>query len=264
MLLPSLICLFLPDTIASYYTRLMYPATLFIAAFFSMRIASIYQKWLRKAFVFLSLFLSLMMLAQLEPHWEIWRAMIGTSFPLFVLLTQWATYAMLVLCALYVLKVTELREVSRTGWLAILALGFLGLIILLYHLPSVLQQVSGSRYADVYTISLVLIRLLDVAIVIMLVPVVILYAQQMKVEGRESVTFTTVICGIILSLTAAYIYELVSGVPLYVIRHAVYQTGSILDAVYLFSYLIIAAGLYVHKKYDEWGYRMVEKVLAGG
>jgi len=263
MLVPSLICLLLPDPIASGYTRIMFPSVLLISAFFSMRIASIYQRWLRKAFVFLSLFLSFMMLAHIDLHWAILSELAGTSFPLVVLITQWATYAMLVLCALYVLKVTELREISRTGWFVILAMLFMGSIIVLYHIPSVLQQLFVARYADVYTISLLLIRLLDVVIVIMLVPVVILYAQQMKLEGRESITFITVIGGIILSLTVAYLYEIVSGVPLYVVRHAVYHTGSILDALYLFSYLTIAVGLYVHKKYDEWGYQIVEKALAG-
>jgi hypothetical protein len=159
--------------------------------------------------------------------------------------------------------VTELREIDIKGWIAIIAVLFFGIIIVLYRVPSPLQQIFVIQDADVHTISLLLIRLLDVAIVIMLVPVVILYAKQTKLEGRESITFTVIICGIILSLTAAYVYEIVFGVPLYVISHAVYLTGSPLDALYLFSYLIIAVGFYVHKKYDEWGFQMIEKTLAG-
>lgn len=261
MLLPSLICLFLPDTIAGGYTQMMFPIVLLISAFLSMMIASTYQKGLRNAFFFLSLFLFFMMLAHIDPLWEVLSLLVGNSFPFFVLLIQWATYAMLVICSVYVLKVTELREIGIKGWFVIAAILFLGMIIVLYQFP-LLQYIFSSPYADLYAISLLLIRLLDVAIVIMLVPVVILYTQQMKMEGRESITFTTIISGIILSLTAAYIYEIVSGVPLYVIRHAVYHTGSILDSLYLFSYLIIAVGLFVHKKYDEWGYEMLEKALA--
>ncbi len=97
----------------------------------------------------------------------------------------------------------------------------------------------------------------------MLLPVVLLYAEQMRLEGRESLTFTTIVCGIILSISVAYVYEIAFGVPLYVVYYSVYHTGSILDALYLFSYLIIAVGLYVHKKYDEWGFQMIEKSLEG-
>ena len=263
MLPPALICLILPGTIGSSYTKIMHPLALLIGGLLSLRVAAIYKNWLRKMFIFLSLFLFFMMLAHTDPLMALLSAF-GNLFPLFVLIMQWTTYTMLVLCAIYVLKVTELREIGMTGWIAILAVSFLGVVIVTYQIPSVLQQVIGFHYADIYTISLLLIRLTDVAIVIMLVPVVILYAQQMRLEGRESMTFTTIICGIILSLTATYVYEISFGVPLYVMAHEVYHTGSILDALYMFSYLIIAAGLYVHKKYDEWGFDMVEHALSRG
>lgn len=265
MLFPSLICLFFPDTIAPGYTKIMLPLALLIGAILAIQVASIYKKWLRKAFLFLSLFLFFMMLANMDTLWAATlRAEVGSLFSLFILILQWTTYAMLVICSLYILKVTELREIGIKGWIALIAVLFFGIIIVMYRVPSMLQQIFVFHYADAYTISLLLIRLLDVAIVIMLMPVVILYAKQMRLEGRESITFTTITCGIILSLAATYVYEIVFGVPLYVVRHAVYHTGSILDALYLFSYLIIAVGLYVHKKYDEWGFGMIEKALAGG
>ncbi|KAF5435121.1 hypothetical protein C5S35_12015 [Candidatus Methanophagaceae archaeon] len=264
MLFPSLICLFLPDTIASVYTKTMLPLCLLIGSVLSLRVASMYKKWLRNAFIFLALFLFLMMLANIDLLMNLLRMEIGELYPVFVLFMQWTTYTMLVIFSFYVLKVTELREIGIKGWIAILAVLFFSIIIVMYSIPSELQQIFVFHYADVYTISLLLIRLLDVAIVIMLVPVVILYAKQMRLEGRESITFTAITCGIILSLTAAYVYEIVFGVPLYVVIHAVYHTGSILDTLYLFSYLIIAVGLYVHKKYDEWGFQMIEKALAGG
>jgi hypothetical protein len=264
MLFPSFICLFLPDTIASSYTKIMCPLALLIGAVLSVRVALIYKKELHRAFIFLALFLFLMMLANIDQLWNLLRLEIGDLFPMFVLFMQWTTYAMLVICSLYVLKVTKLREIGIKGRIAIIAVLFFGIIIVMYRVPSLLQQIFVFHYANVYTISLLLIRLLDVAIVIMLMPVVILYAKQMRLEGRESITFTAITCGIILSLTTAYVYEIVFGVPLYVIIHAIYHTGSILDALYLFSYLIIAVGLYVHKKYDEWGFKRIEKALAGG
>ena len=262
MLVPSLICLFLPDTITSSYTKIMIPLALLIGAVLAIWVASMYKKELQKAFIFLALFLFLMTLANIDYLMNLLRLELGDLYPLFVLFMQWTTYAMLVIFSLYILKVTELREIGIKGRIAIMAVLFFGIIIVLYRVPSELQQIFV--YADAYTISLLLIRLLDVAIVIMLMPVVILYAKQMKLERRESITFIVIICGIILSLTIAYVYEIVFGVPLYVIIHAVYHTGSILDALYLFSYLIIAVGLYVHKKYDEWGFKRIEKALAGG
>ena len=275
MLFPSLICLFIPsDTIASVYTMIMLPLALLIGAVLSLRVASMYKKELHRAFIFLALFLFLMMLAlmmlaymrlaNIDYFSNLLSLEIGELNPVFVLFMQWTTYAMLVIYSFYILKVTELREIDIKGWIAIIAVLFFGILIVLYRVPSLLQQIFVIHDANVYTISLLLIRLLDVAIVIMLVPVVILYAKQMRLERRESITLTTITCGIILSLTAAYVYEIVSGVPLYVVSHAVYLTGSPLDALYLFSYLIIAVGLYVHKKYDEWGFQMIEKALAGG
>jgi len=260
VLLSALFCLSLPAPFASTYTKIMHPLALLIGALLSQRVASIYKNWLRKAFIFLSLFLFFMMLAHTDPLMALLSAF-GNLFPLFVLLLQWTTYAMLVLCSLYVLKVTELRELGMRGWLALTAVCFLGILIVTYHIPTLLEQITVFHYARVYTLSLLLIRLADAAVVILLVPVVILYAQQMKLEGRESITFTTIIGGIILSLTAAYVYEIGFGVPLYVVAHEVYHTGSILDALYLFSYLTIAVGLYVHKKYDEWGFDMIEQAL---
>lgn len=264
MLIPALICLFLPPgTIANSYTTIMHPLALLIGALLSLRVASIYKSWLRRAFIFLSLFLFFMMLANIDPLMEILRAVFGDLlFPLFVLIMQWTTYAMLVISSICILKVTELREISTGGRIAITAVCFLGILIVTYHIPSLIEEVAA--FHVIYIISLLLIRLTDVAIVIMLVPVVILYAQQMRLEGRESLTFTTVICGIILSLTDAYVYEISFGVPLYVIAREVCHTGSILDALYVFSYLIIAAGLYVHKRYDEWGFDMVEQALSRG
>ena len=264
MLFPSFICLFLPDTITSSYTKIMIPLALLIGAVLAVWVASTYKKELQKAFIFLALFLFLMMLANIDHLINLLRLELGDLYPLFVLFLQWTTYAMLVIFSLYILKVTELREIGIKGRIAIMAVLFFGILIVLYRVPSELQQIFIFHYADTYTISLLLIRLLDVAIVIMLMPVVILYAKQMKLERRESITFTVIICGIILSLTAAYVYEIVFGVPLYVISHAVILTGSPLDALYLFSYLIIAVGLYVHKKYDEWGFKRIEKALVGG
>jgi hypothetical protein len=251
MLVPAGIALFLPDALAHEYTRVMYPVILVIGAALSLRVAFIYTNWLRKAFIFLALFLFLMVFPHIEELWGIYR-----TSPQFVVLLQWITYAMLVLCSYYVLKVTEVRQVSRKGWALIAAVILVGVVILAYHVPPVLRY-----YPEAYKLPLMLIYFLDVIIVVMLMPVVLLFAQQMRLEGRESITFTTVVSGIILATVAVYLYVIFTGTPLYATA-GIFHTGSILDALYLFSYLIIALGLFVHKRYDDWGFGMIEQALS--
>lgn len=251
MLIPSLICLFLPDTIAPLYTEILFPLVLFIGALLALIVASSYKKWLRKAFIFLSLFLFFMMIPHLEFLWGIY-----STYPQLLVFMQWIIYAMLVLCSFYILKVMEVRQISRKGWVIIAAMLFIGVIILMRYMPSVLNQ--QMTYA--HKISLPLIYFLDIVIVIMLLPVVLLYAQQMRLEKRESITFTAIICGIILSLIVDYITGILSGSSLSEMQRALH-TGSLIDALYLFSYLVIAVALYVHRMYDEWGLQMMEKAL---
>lgn len=257
----AFISLILPRSIADDYTKIMHPLALLSGAILALRVALIYQGELRRVFLFLSLFLFLMMLAHIDPFMAYLLSRAGALFPVVVLLMQWITYAMLILCSLSVLKVTELRRLSKMGAIALALVSFIGILIVTYHIPSMFQQIFVFHYAAVYTLSVLLIRIADAAIVIMLVPVVILYAEQMKVEGRESLTFTAIVAGIILSLTAAYAYEIGLGMPLHLVKQEVYHTGSILDALYLFSYLTIAAGLYVHRRYDEWGFALIEHAL---
>lgn len=253
MLVPALLCLLLPDSIAPRYTQLMFPLILLLSGILAIRVATIYTNGLRNAFVFLSLFLFLMIFPHFDFLWSYYAA-----HPLVVVLLQWVTYAMLVLCSIYVLKVTEVRKISVKGWLLIGAMLVIGIVILVYHLPPVFQY-----YPAIYKLPLTLIYILDVAIVVMLMPVVLLYAQQMRVEGRESITFTTIIGGLILSTIAVYLFVIATGRQLYE-APLLFHTGSTLDALYLFSYLLIAVGLYVHGKYDAWGFAQIEQALAGG
>ena len=64
MLVPALICLLLPDSIAPSYTRIMFPLILLVSGILAMRVSTIYTNWLRNAFVFLSLFLFLMIFVE--------------------------------------------------------------------------------------------------------------------------------------------------------------------------------------------------------
>ncbi len=107
-------------------------------------------------------------------------------------------------------------------------------------------------------IQVMAIRVFDMAIVMMLVPVLLLYIQHVKSKAQESITFTFIMGGVIWSLLSTYFFEF--GMSSSQIAQ-VYQTGSWLDVIYIFGYLIIAVGLYANMKYDEWGFRMIEKAM---
>ena len=106
-----------------------------------------------------------------------------------------------------------------------------------------------------------LVRIFDMAIVLMLVPVIILYVQHLRAKAQESITFTLIMGGMIFSLISTYIFEATTGLSLDKIAADYFQKGSSLDTVYLFGYCIIAVGLYANIKYSEWGYRAIEKAL---
>ncbi|MDP2916308.1 MAG: hypothetical protein Q8O16_00090 [Dehalococcoidia bacterium] len=114
-----------------------------------------------------------------------------------------------------------------------------------------MSNINGNAAA---AISGMMLRVFDIAIVLMLVPVLVLYLQYSKSKAQESVTFTLIMCGIIISQLSTYIVEF--AIPL----DQAIEIG-ILDPPYLFGYMIIAIGLYAHRKYDEWGYQMIEKML---
>ena len=73
---------------------------------------------------------------------------------------------------------------------------------------------------------------------------------------------TLVLAGIVSSLVLVYVYELVKGEPLSVIAAVEYQTGSVLDGLYLFGYLVVTIGLFAHRKHQEWSFSRLDEVLA--
>ena len=58
-----------------------------------------------------------------------------------------------------------------------------------------------------------------------------------------------------------YLYEILSMKTLSEIYIYVYHTGSVLDALFILSYFIIAAGLYAHVNYDKWSLKQLEVTL---
>ena len=106
-------------------------------------------------------------------------------------------------------------------------------------------------------------RILDAVLIIVLVPVLWLYVQYLKSQQRQSLTFTIIIFGIVCATVFDYLFELIikvfprlltEGSPLYT---------TIPEMLFIYGYLIIAVGLYAHRKQDEWGYKTVDRAMAG-
>ena len=94
-------------------------------------------------------------------------------------------------------------------------------------------------------------------------PVLWLYVQHLKLQQRQSLTFTVIVFGIVCStifdflfgsITTAFPHLLTEGSRLYV---------TIPRMLFIYGFLIIAVGLYAHRKEDEWGYNAVDKAMAG-
>ncbi|MBI4216782.1 MAG: hypothetical protein HY687_05270 [Chloroflexi bacterium] len=251
--------LILPGPAASLYTAIMQPLTLFLGFALALRVAFRYKKDLKKSFLFLSLFLLLYALANIHILWVFLYASLGSLTTTIILLLQVTDYAMLLASCVYTLRVIEVKALNRYGW-ALLGLVFaLGVYVVAYEAPA-LESLSA---IPLVALSRLMIRVVDMAVVLMLIPVLLLYLQHSRAKAQESVTFAFIMGGLILSITSTYILQLVLGVSLDTMAREYFQKGSLLDAIYIFGYLLIAAGLYAHSKYDEWGFKAVERALLG-
>lgn len=252
--------LVLPGPAASLYAAVMQPLTLFLGFTLALRVAFRYKKDLKKSFLFLSLFLLLYSLANIHLLWVFLYASLGSLTTTLILLLQVTDYAMLLASCVYTLRVIEVKALNRYGW-ALLGLAFaLGAYVVAYGLPALLESLSA---LPLVALSRLMIRVVDMAVVLMLIPVLLLYLQHSRAKAQESVTFTFIMGGLILSITSTYIFQLVLGVSLDTMAREYFQKGSLLDAIYIFGYLLIAAGLYAHSKYDQWGFEAVERALLG-
>lgn len=182
---------------------------------------------------------------------------------------QLLNYAVIIILApvlwLYVQYLKSRRGQALTFTVIIFGTA-LALAILFIFLLAVYPELPLIR--DVWSqelpkISIVTIRVLDAALIIVLVPVLWLYIQYLKSQQRQSLTFTVVIFGVVFFTLFDYLFQsvlqifprlLTEGSPLYT---------TIPEMLFIYGYLIIAVGLYAHRKQDEWGYRAVDRAMAG-
>jgi hypothetical protein len=257
--LVSVLSFIIPKDVGSVYVSVMQPLALFLGFLLALKVSSNYGRELKNSFLFLSLFLLLYMISNILPLWQYLYSSLGNTTTLYLIqILQIACYAMVLTSCAYTLRVIEVKRINRYGWIFIGLLAVLCVYILIRNLPT-MNAISADPTTQILRL---LITIFDMAIILMLVPVVLLYIQHLKSKAKESVTFTLIMGGLIFSIISTYIFELATGMSLDKIATDYFQKGSVLDAIYIFGYFIIAIGLYGNIKYSEWGYQAIVKALS--
>lgn len=241
------------------YAKLMHPAALAAASGLALWVAVLYRSAMRLTFVLLAGFLALY--APTASSWLQGYAAdrLGGAFLGSLLGYQVLTYSTLLAAAVLIVSMMEVRRVGRTGWLITgVAAGFAG-VFLANGVATFGGLWDGTRTAGALYMT---VRTFDLLIVVALMPVLWLYFQNASARYQESASFMLTMLGVVLSLVLVYFYELVRQTPLADIASSSYQTGSVLDALYLFGYLLIGIGLFAHRKHQEWTIAEMGKVLA--
>lgn len=239
-------CAILPDTLAGTYTIAVILISLLAGTILSLMVAMNYSRELKKSFCFLALFIFSLFLANVPQFW-CWLYRIFGDMPYLGMVFAAIAYLCLIVACINVLHVTNLSRIRRHEW------GIMALMIILCAIV-VIRPIFNSD-ASVSFIS-VLFRCLDVTIAMTLLPAIFLYRHGSDAAHKESTTFTIIIIGIIISTLGDYVYEIVSPSS-YAELSAQFHSGTYLDAMYIFSYLLIAVGLYVHLNYYKWSIKRV-------
>lgn len=254
-LIPAAIAVVLSGEAASSYTKLLQPGVLLVGCLLSLWVAMMYRADLRRAFLFLSAFLLLYGLVNITPLVEETRNALKDNFLTGVIIWQVVTYLMLFAACVFILRAVGITSMGRwgvpvMGATLLLAVGFVA---------------NGLEpFRDLFELNAkfavlqLLIRICDVVVMLMLVPVLLLYVEGARATYQESATFAFVALAVIASLVFVYMYEFIKGQSFIEIAQGEYQKGSLLDGLYIFMYLTIAVGLYAHRKHQEWSLRKLE------
>lgn len=246
----SFIALILPKGIAGIYTVNAMLIALFIAFLLSMKVAFSYERELKRVFLYLAPFILLLFLVNTEKFWNVLYGIFG-SLPYISLIIAGIAYVFLIMSCINILKITDFTEIQKKEWLAILLMFALGNYIIFFYLLHYQLELN------VEVLTRILFRIVDNAVVLMLLSILFLYRKQSRKEKKESITFTIVLIGIIISTIGDYVYEILTKVSHQELS-AGFHTGTLLDAIYIFSYLLIAVGLFVHLNYYKWTMRKID------
>ncbi len=242
--------LFLPKNIAGVYTINVMLISLFISFLLSLKVAFSYERELKKVFLYLALFVLFLFLANLPQFWELLYGIFG-PLPYISLITAGIAYVLLLRACISILKITDLTKIHTKEWIFVFLMFALGNLIIMYFL------LNYSIEFNIEVLTKILFRILDNAIVIMLLPMIFLYRKQSQKEKKESITFTIVLTGIIISTVGDYIYEILSRIS-YRELSSGFHSGTLLDSIYILSYLLIVLGLYVHLNYYKWTMKKID------
>ncbi|MFH1031961.1 MAG: hypothetical protein V1767_05320 [Chloroflexota bacterium] len=265
--IPALIAILLPDNVWSTYVDIIEPLSLFIGSLLALYVAFSYRKELRAAFLFLSAFLFIYMLAiifflsfspillpYLRPHLN------ETELFSLIQSVQFVNYAMLFLFCINILKVVDITKLNRTGWLLFIFAAIYCIVAAVYPMLDLIKGVSSIGPSE---IAYLIIRILDAALIIILTPVLWLYVQYLRSQQRQSLTFTVVIFGIVCATVFDYLFELIIAIFPKLLSQDSPLLATLPETLFIYGYLIIAVGLYAHRKQDDWGYDVIDRTMAG-
>jgi len=265
--IPALTVLFLPARVMSTYVDIVEPLSLLIGSLLALHVSFIYRKQLRAAFIFLAAFLFIYMLAiilflsfspillpYLEPHLE------DAEILSLIQSVQFITYAMLFLFCINLLKVVDVRQLNRNGWIFFTLAFIFCMFVAIYPELELIKVVLSLGLPGILYI---IIRVVDAALIIVLMPVLWLYLQYLKSQQRQSLTFTVIVFGIVCSTIFDFLFEsIIKAFPRLLAEGSSLYT-TIPHMLFIYGFLMIAVGLYAHRKQDEWGYKAVDRAMAG-
>ncbi len=246
----SIIALLLPRSLAGTYTINTMILSLIAAFLLSLKVAFSYERELKKVFLYLAFFILFLLFANLKQFWDLLYGILGMH-PYVSLTVAGIAYVFLIKACISILRITDFTRIHKKEWVAVFLMFALGNFIVLYFVLN---------YHFEFTIDMVtkiLFRILDNAIVIMLLPVLFLYRKQSTAENKESITFSIILIGIIISTIGDYVYEILSKIS-YKELSSGFHTGTLLDSIYIMSYLLIGLGLYVHLNYYRWTIKKID------
>ncbi|MFC2060374.1 hypothetical protein ACFLTZ_04705 [Chloroflexota bacterium] len=266
--IPALIVLVLPAGVWTAYVDVVEPLALLVGCGLALWTSFSYRKQLKAAFIFLSAFLFVYMLAiilfmslehpillpYLRPNLEI------TQILLIVQIIQFINYFILILFCINLLKVMDIRQLNRNGWFLFALTIVFSIFLAIYPELSLVKGISG---AGLPAVLYLIIRLLDAALIIVLLPVCWLYIQYLKSRQRQSLTFTVIIFGIVFVTLFDYLFQAILAIFPQLLTGGSLLRATIPEMIFIYGYLIIAVGLYAHRRQDSWGYNTVDRTMSG-
>ena len=249
----------LPSSAATPYTKVVQPGLVLLGSALAFWVGPMYRGAMGRAFFLIGGFLLLYGLVAITPLVDAARDGLGDNFLKALIAYQMAAYALLIAGCAHILRVIGVGKLNLWAWAPVAAGLGLAVTVVTYGMPKFNETLEVNTEAAVL---LLMIRVLDMVVIVSLVPVVALYVQNARAKYQESATFTVIGGGIIASLVLAYLYELAKQTSLVDIAETDYQTGSLLDGLYVFAYFVLALGLLVHRKHQEWSFSRLDDLLA--